>query len=160
MKRALLIVDYQFDFVDPKGKLYVKGAETKKAYILNLIKQFKNNNELIIATKDVHPIDHYSFKEWGEHCLKGTNGVDLYFDEVSVDKIIVKGTQKNAESYSGFYDELGNTNHLDEYLKNNNIIHLTIVGVALEVCVKATYEHAIELGYETVLDLNGCQGFN
>ncbi|PPE04551.1 glycerol-3-phosphate acyltransferase PlsY [Entomoplasma ellychniae] len=159
INKALIIVDYQYDFVDPNGKLYVKHAETKKEYILKLIKEFKDNSNLVIATKDNHPIDHYSFKQWGEHCLNGTKGCDLYIDENLMDKIIIKGTKKDAESYSAFYDEKGNSNFLDEFLKKNNIEELTIVGVALEVCVKATYEHALELGYKAFLDINGCQGF-
>lgn len=159
MNKALIIVDYQYDFVDPKGKLYVPTAETKKDYINTLIKKFKNNNDLVIATKDVHPIDHYSFAQWGPHCVVNTNGTELYFDASSVDKIIEKGTNKDTESYSAFYDEAGNSNKLDEYLKAHNINELIIVGVALEICVKATFEHAIELGYDTKIDLKGCAGF-
>ncbi|ATZ21575.1 isochorismatase family protein [Mesoplasma tabanidae] len=159
MNKALIIVDYQFDFVDPSGKLYVPTAETKKEYIESLITEYKTNNNLVVATKDVHPVDHYSFSEWGAHCITGTKGTNLYFNDLQVDKIIKKGTNKNTESYSAFFDEAGNSNNLDEYLKVNNITSLTIVGVALEVCVKATFDHAIELGYETIIDLKGCAGF-
>ncbi|AVN64398.1 MULTISPECIES: isochorismatase family protein [Mesoplasma] len=159
MNKALIIVDYQFDFVDPSGKLYVPTAETKKNYIEELIKEFYDNKDLIIATKDVHPIDHYSFKEWGPHCVVNTNGTNLYFDASKINKIVEKGKNKETESYSAFFDEKGNSNFLDEYLRENDIQELTIVGVALEVCVKATFEHAIELGYKTNLDLKGCAGF-
>ncbi|AAT75697.1 nicotinamidase/pyrazinamidase [Mesoplasma florum L1] len=159
MNKALIIVDYQYDFVDSNGKLYVHAAESKKTYIEYLIKIFNENNDLVVATKDMHPLDHYSFAQWGPHCVVGTKGTDLYFDSSSIDKIIEKGKNKKTESYSAFFDEKGNSNFLDEYLRENNIQELTIVGVALEVCVKATFEHAIELGYKTNLDLKGCAGF-
>ncbi|ATZ18025.1 isochorismatase family protein [Mesoplasma melaleucae] len=159
MNKALIIVDYQFDFVSPNGKLYVPTAETKKAYIESLIKTFKDNNDLVIATKYVHPIDHYSFAQWGPHCVVNTNGTELYFDASLFDKVIEKGTNKHTECYSAFYDEAGNSNNLDEYLKANHVNELVIVGVALKVCVKASFEHAIELGYHTIVDIKEYAGF-
>ena len=44
MKETLVIVDFQNDFCNPKGSLYVNGAEEAKA---NLIKYLESNKDNI-----------------------------------------------------------------------------------------------------------------
>ncbi|WP_027063456.1 isochorismatase family protein [Mesoplasma seiffertii] len=160
MKHALLIVDYQYDFVSPEGNLYVPGAETKLEHITGLISKFKQENNLVIASKDWHPADHYSFAEWGNHCEQNKQGASLMINETDVDHIILKGQNKNIESYSAFFDEKGNSNGLDELLKKLNVNELTIVGVATDICVANTVSSAIKAGYIVHLDLDGCAGFS
>ncbi|CBW54622.1 Pyrazinamidase/nicotinamidase [Mycoplasma mycoides subsp. capri LC str. 95010] len=157
--KALIIVDYQYDFCDPNGSLYVKNAYTLKPKIEKLAKELKSQGWTIIATKDFHPIDHCSFKIWNKHCVQNTKGSELYFDYSDVDLIIEKGVNKDIESYSGFFDDANNSNGLDEYLKLKNIDTLKIVGVATEICVKANYDDAIKLGYDVHVDLEYCKGF-
>lgn len=155
MKEALILVDYQNDFVNPQGSLYVQDAEKISLEIESLINEYKTNNHLIIATKDYHPIDHCSFQQWPKHCIIGTSGAELYhFKENIFDKIIIKGTNKNIESYSAFFDFKNNSNGLDEYLKSNHIKKITIIGVALDVCVSATLKDAIKLGYTGEIKLD------
>lgn len=60
-KKALIVVDYQNDFVDPKGALYVPGAEKLYEKIVALIDEFHQNGDLVTATKDFHPNNHCSF---------------------------------------------------------------------------------------------------
>ena len=60
-KQALIIVDYQNDFVEPEGSLYVEQGETLKDYLINLMADFKKNGDLVIATLDWHPENHSSF---------------------------------------------------------------------------------------------------
>ncbi len=158
MKKALIIVDYQFDFANPKGSLYVKDAETLKNYIEKLILEFKKNNDLVIATMDWHPENHNSFNNWPKHCIQNHPGAKLLIEEKNYDYIIKKGINPKYESYSGFYDDNGTSNGLDEYLKKHKITELTLVGVALDICVNATFNDAIKLGYKTIIDINGCKG--
>ncbi|WP_025734476.1 isochorismatase family protein [Williamsoniiplasma luminosum] len=162
MKReALLIVDYQYDFVDPKGSLYIPRAETLKPYLENLIQNFHNKHQLVVASMDFHPNNHLSFKIWPPHCVQGSFGSNLYLDNDAIsmiDKVIIKGVDQNCESYSAFFDDFKKSNGLDEYLKLNQITDLTIVGVALNICVKHTYDDAIKLGYKAQIDLNGSIG--
>ncbi|AHF57354.1 isochorismatase family protein [Spiroplasma eriocheiris] len=161
MKKALIVVDYQYDFVDPNGSLYVKDGEKLQKPLLALINEYKNNNDLVIATKDWHPAHHCSFEIWPPHCIQNTKGSELYnLAESSFDKIILKGTKLNADSYSGFFDDDHTSNGLDEYLKANDVTELCIVGVALDVCVSATLVDAIKLGYHGYVDLNLCVGID
>ncbi|WP_026389309.1 isochorismatase family protein [[Acholeplasma] multilocale] len=159
MKHALLIVDYQYDFVSPKGNLYVPGAEKLENYIKDLITLFKNEGNLVIASKDWHPSDHYSFEQWGNHCEQNKIGSTLFFDESLADHIILKGQNKDIESYSAFFDEKGNSNGLHELLSKLEVKELTIVGVATDICVANTVSSAVKLDYKVNLDLNGCAGF-
>ncbi len=160
--KALLIIDYQNDFVDSKnGSLYVKNAEKLLPNILNKINECKKNNYLIIASKDWHPRTHNSFKIWPSHCIQNEKGSFLYkLDEKIFDKIILKGQNIDRESYSAFFDETGTSNGLDEYLKQNNVNELIICGVALDICVSHSFVDAIKLGYKGYLDLNLCAYIN
>ncbi|PPE06029.1 isochorismatase family protein [Williamsoniiplasma lucivorax] len=157
-KTALLIIDYQYDFVNPKGSLYVLHAEKLKPYIQALMLKFHQENQLIIASMDDHPNDHASFQIWPKHCVQNSMGAKLYLDPTYlqlINKIIYKGQHTKYESYSAFFDEAGTSNGLDEYLKSKKITKLILVGVALDICVLQTYNHAIELGYLAEIDLKG-----
>ncbi|ATZ18450.1 pyrazinamidase/nicotinamidase [Williamsoniiplasma somnilux] len=158
MKEVLLIVDYQYDFANPKGTLYVQGADQIGSYIEQLIKKFQKENKLIVGSKDWHPIDHYSFAQWGPHCIQNSLGAELLYDAKILDKLIIKGENQNLESYSAFYDEQDNSNGLHEWLQKQNIEQIYLVGVATDVCVGNTLNDALKLGYKVKLDLNGCAG--
>ncbi|WP_425380224.1 isochorismatase family protein [Spiroplasma endosymbiont of Stenodema calcarata] len=153
-KKALIVVDYQNDFVNPQGALYVPGAENLHPQIITLIKTFQNNNDLVIATKDFHPDNHCSFTKWPPHCLANTSGSELYqLPESYFDKIILKGTEQDVDSYSAFFNDIQTSNGLHEFLQEQNVSHLVIIGVALDVCVSATLIDAIKLNYHGYLDL-------
>ncbi|WHQ36938.1 isochorismatase family protein [Spiroplasma sp. SV19] len=160
-QKALIVVDYQNDFVDPKGSLYVPDAEKLHPHILTLIKTFQNNKDLVIATKDFHPDNHCSFATWPPHCLANSSGSELYqLPESHFDKIILKGTQQDADSYSAFFSDNQTSNGLHEFLQEQNVTDLVIVGVALDVCVSATLTDAIKLNYHGYLDLTCTVGLN
>ncbi|QHX36539.1 isochorismatase family protein [Spiroplasma sp. BIUS-1] len=154
MKKALIVVDYQFDFADPKGKLYVSQGETIKQGILEKIEEYKLNQDYVIFSGDFHPSNHVSFAEWGEHCLVGTSGVEFYVDSSKADLIIKKGTELKYDSYSAFYvaQELNVDSGLDSWLKQREIKQLEICGLALDVCVQATYDDSIKKGYESFIN--------
>lgn len=77
-------VDTQIDFIEPTGKLYVKGAEKLKP-ILKKITHFATEKEIrVINTCDFHLINshelsiHPDFKTtFPEHCMAGTSGAEF-----------------------------------------------------------------------------------
>ncbi|WP_339021529.1 isochorismatase family protein [Spiroplasma endosymbiont of Atherix ibis] len=156
MKKALIVVDYQYDFADPKGKLYVPNGENIKKNIEKRIIEYKNNNNLVIFSGDFHPKNHISFSQWGEHCLVNSKGAEFYVDSSKVDLFIKKGTELNYDSYSAFYisQDLEVESNLDLWLKKNNILDLEICGLALDVCVQATYDDAIKKGYNAFINFD------
>ena len=82
--------------------------------------------ELVVATQDWHPADHRSFASqhpgksigdvieldglqqilWPDHCIENTLGAEFCegLDRTRIDEVIRKGTDHNADSYSGFFD--------------------------------------------------------
>ena len=153
---ALLIVDYQYDFVAKDGFLKIENAFKLKPYLEELIGYFQKNKAKIIAGQDFHPINHKSFNLWPVHCVQNTKGANLMIDTNNIDYIVHKGINPNFESYSAFFDEQKNSNKLDEYLKENNITHLYVVGIATSYCVKETIIDAMKLNYYVFFDPKGC----
>ena len=63
-KLSLLIVDPQNDFCDPRGSLYVKGAEEDMSRLSDLVRRLKDQWHRIHVTMDTHrlvDVDHPIF---------------------------------------------------------------------------------------------------
>lgn len=139
--KALLLVDLQNDFCK-NGALEVKYGDSVIPVANSLIKKFRENNNLIVATKDWHPNSHKSFAInsngkvgelgilnnlpqvwWPVHCVENTYGSEFHseLDSNNIDKTIFKGNNPEIDSYSGFFDngKLQKTN-LDNFLKEKN----------------------------------------
>lgn len=179
--KALLLIDLQNDFCKG-GALEVKEGDNVISVANSLLKKFKNEDTLVVATKDWHPITHKSFASnsngkigevgmlnglpqvwWPNHCVQNTFGSEFHpeLDSKLIDKTIFKGTDEEIDSYSGFFDngKLKKT-ELDTILKTNNIDTLYIMGLATDYCVKFSVLDALELGYKVYLIEDGCRGVN
>lgn len=144
-KRALIIVDYQCDFV--WGSLAVPGAEEIRDTIRDLT--FSGRYDIVAATQDWHPADHCSFVEqggpWPVHCVRSTVGASIaggLLQLVTPGWVFIKGDSRDVEEYSGAeardYEGRWLTNRLEE----EGVTEIDVVGLALDYCVKET---AIEL---------------
>jgi nicotinamidase/pyrazinamidase len=174
--KALIIVDIQNDFL-PGGALAVTDGD-KTISLANLLMPYF---DLVVATQDFHPADHGSFALhaadigkfinlngltqilWPVHCVQGSKGVDfpLELDTQHIDKIVPKGMDKSVDSYSGFFDNgRKKATGLDEYLKEQNVDELYVIGLATDYCVKFTALDALGLGYKTYLIEDACRGVN
>lgn len=80
MKKLLIVVDFQNDFVD--GSLGFDGASNLEPKIMNKIKEYKLSNNDVIFTMDTHDKNYLETFEGKNipvpHCIKGTNGWWLY----------------------------------------------------------------------------------
>ena len=174
--KALLLIDIQNDFL-PGGSLAVEKGHEVIAVANRLMSQF----DLIVATQDYHPADHLSFASqhpehqigqsidldglqqilWPDHCVDGTLGVQFSpeLDANEIHYVVRKGTDRNFDSYSGFFDNARRkATGLDEYLREQGVDELHLVGLATDYCVKFTAMDAIELGYRTILVSEGVRG--
>lgn len=156
---ALIVVDIQNDFVHPEGTLFVQGGPAAVPRANAEIDAAVEAGALVVYTQDWHPPDTPHFVErggtWPPHCVRDTWGAELHDDLRLVDdaEVIKKGTG-HEDGYSGFTvrDLERNTvvpTELDAILRRHGIERVTVVGVATDVCVKATALDAIELGYTT-----------
>lgn len=177
MKKALILVDIQNDFC-PNGALAVNDGDK----IIPIVNSIMNKFEYIIATQDWHPIDHISFASnnkknigelielngqsqvmWPNHCIQNTKGAEFVetLNTEKITKIFQKGTDKNVDSYSGFFDnDHKSETGLNDYLKSQEIHELYITGLATDYCVKYTVIDALNLGYKVNLVIDAVRGVN
>ncbi len=173
--KTLIIVDVQNDFC-PGGALAVKEGDQVIPVINEKQKQF----DLVVATQDWHPADHGSFAAthnkkvyeliklegldqilWPVHCVQNTLGAELHknLNRERIQKIIYKGTDKNIDSYSGFFDNgRRKATELEKYLREKGVKEVAIAGLATDYCVKFTALDAVKLGFKTTLILDACRG--
>lgn len=175
-RRALVLVDLQNDFVDG-GALAVRGGQEVVAIANRLMPYF----DLVVATQDWHPSDHQSFASqhpglsigdsfqlggltqtaWPDHCVQGSNGAEfvstLNLDRVQ--RVIRKGTDRGVDSYSGFFDNgHQRSTGLADYLREQQISQVFVMGLATDYCVRATVLDSLQEGFKTTLIVDGCRG--
>ncbi len=176
--KALIIVDVQNDFLS-RGALAVKDGDTIIPYINRLQKDY----DIVIATQDWHPASHKSFAAnhtnknigefinldgleqilWPTHCVQGSKGAELAeaLQQEKIDKIFVKGTNPEIDSYSGFFDNgKKQSTGLGDYLKSKGVSKISVVGLAADYCVKFTAMDAAELGFEVEVHKAGTRAVN
>lgn len=143
MKKALLIVDVQNDFC-PGGALAVKDGDKVVPVINGIIDKF----DLVLASKDWHPVDSVHFEKWPVHCVQNTYGADFHPDLQTdkIDRVLLKGTQNKDDGYSAF--EATNIS-LADFLRGEGVTDLYVCGLATDYCVKATALDACKLGFRT-----------
>lgn len=80
MKKLLLVIDYQKDFVD--GALGFSGAEVLDGPIAQKITAYRSSGDDVAFTLDTHGEDYLRTQEGRKlpipHCLRGTPGWELY----------------------------------------------------------------------------------
>lgn len=161
MKKALLIVDYQYDFVAEDGDLTV-GAKAVKIEdnILDKVKHYTENNTYFTfdlhTNKDWQDKVHPETKIFEPHCIEGTKGYNLYGKLKDVK--VPKSHYINKKAYCPNYQ------YIENLIENYNFIE--VCGVVTDICVFQTviglYTHAVNKGKHLKLkvDSNCCASFN
>jgi nicotinamidase/pyrazinamidase len=136
-------VDVQNDFC-PGGALAVKDGDKVVPVINGIIDKF----DLVLASKDWHPVDSVHFEKWPVHCVQNTYGADFHPDLQTdkIDRVLLKGTQNKDDGYSAF--EATNVS-LADFLREEGVTDLYVCGLATDYCVKATALDACKLGFRT-----------
>jgi nicotinamidase/pyrazinamidase len=159
-RTALIVVDVQNDFADPGGGLYVAGAETVIPAVNAEVAAARAADAQVVYTTDWHPADTPHFAKdggaWPVHCVKGTWGAQLHPD-LHVDGDIVRKGTGGEDGYSGFGvrdPETGEemTTGLAALLRARGVQRVVVVGIAGDVCVKATALGARRAGFDTVVE--------
>ena len=158
MTNALLIIDFQNDFV-PGGALPVPDGDLIVPRVRELLES--GGFDLVVATRDWHPVDHDSFAAqggpWPPHCVQGTEGAELHpsLDRAKVDVVINAGYEPELEGYSGFEET-----ELERVLRRRDVERLTVVGLATDYCVRATALDALDRGFDVTVDRDGIRGID
>jgi nicotinamidase/pyrazinamidase len=147
MKRLLVVVDYQKDFVD--GPLGFPGAERLLPRIDRLIEEFEKAGDDVVFTRDVHH-DNYLHTEEGRnlpvpHCLSGTEGAKFYGD-----------IEERALAHPVFEKETFPCLALADYLRKENYREIVLCGLDSSMCVlsNAIIAKAADADAHIVVDLS------
>jgi nicotinamidase/pyrazinamidase len=156
VSRALVIVDFQNDFC-PGGALAVPDGDAIAPRLNDLAGS--GDYDVVVATRDWHPPDHGSFASsggpWPVHCVAGTPGAELHYslDPTPIDAVIDKGQARDTEGYSGF-----EATDLARLLRERDVEHVTVVGLATDYCVKNTALDALREGFAVTVDSTATRG--
>lgn len=176
--KALLLVDIQNDFC-PGGALAVPAGDE----VIEVANRMQQHFDLVVATQDWHPPDHGSFAAnhegkqpgelielgglpqvlWPVHCVQNTPGAELCaaLDKGKIARVFQKGTDPSIDSYSGFYDNgYRKATGLGDYLREQGVLDVYILGLATDYCVKLTALDARKDGFSAFLIEDGCRGVN
>lgn len=126
MKKLLIVVDFQNDFID--GALGFATAPSLVDTIKNKINTYLNNNDDVIYTLDTHNDDYLNTIEGKylniPHCIKNTTGHNVNKDCDYLDKAI-KVFEKNT------FPSL----ELANYLKDKQYESVELCGLVSNICV-------------------------
>ncbi|KAI9680974.1 MAG: NAD(+) salvage pathway protein [Trizodia sp. TS-e1964] len=92
---------------------------------------------------------------WPAHCVQGTPGAELIpeLHRAQLDFVVDKGQDARVEMYSAFGDPFTSppvaTTELATLLREREVTHVFVVGLALDYCVKYTALHARREGWPT-----------
>lgn len=130
MKKILIVVDMQKDFID--GSL---GTKEAVSIVDNVVKEIEKGYDLIICTRDTHHEDYLSSNEGKHlpvvHCVKGSEGWQIdpkvmkAIEEMGNYQIIDKptfGSEKMVEI-------------LKEMDKEEKIEEIALLGLCTDICV-------------------------
>ena len=123
MKKALVVVDFQNDFID--GTLGFDKAKTLKGEILRLVSEFEGD---LIFTFDTHGKDYLNTKEGRNlpvpHCIRGENGWQMsaeFTPFLQRAKIFEKGSFGSLD--------------LATFLRGQNYAQVEFCGLVSHICV-------------------------
>lgn len=137
MKRLLIVVDYQNDFVD--GALGFEGAELLDERIARKIDEYREAGDTIAFTFDTHRKDYLETQEGRKlpipHCIEGTPGHELYGQvakrQQDYDRVFYKPTFGSAE----LFERLMSRQSIADSLATQPFASIELVGLVSSMCV-------------------------
>lgn len=160
--KALLNIDYTYDFVADDGKLTAgKPAQDLHNYIVTTTREFISNGDYTVFAIDAHQENdpyHPETKLFPPHNIIGTEGRNLYGELEDLyqnykDQGNVYYTDKTR--YSAF---LGTD--VEQRLRARGITEIHLVGVCTDICIMHTAVDAYNKGFDIVIHRDGVASFN
>ncbi len=123
--KAVIVVDLVNDFVIGRfgSEAAVSVAERTAEFL-----RWLSGRIPVIFTMDTHIMNDPEFRVWGEHCLAGTDGCELYGSLKHID-----GYRVRKRHFDSFYDS-----DLDGLLRAHNVGEIYVLGISTDICVLHT----------------------
>jgi len=141
------VIDMQHDFLDEDAPILCPGGQAIVASIAQLLAVARALTMPVIYTQECHRASLVDFGrelDYGEtlHCVEGTPGVRIIpqLQPREGDYVLVK------RRYSAFF-----ATDLDLLLRGMGVDTVALVGVATDVCVRATAQDAMQLDYHVLV---------
>jgi nicotinamidase/pyrazinamidase len=140
-RSALLVVDVQKDFC-PGGALAVPAGDRVVPALNRHIAEADARGWPVYASRDWHPPVTRHFKphggEWPPHCVQNTEGAGFHRDLRLPDSAIIvsKGQAADSHGYSALEGYTPDGKTLLDELRERQIDHLYVGGLATDYCVK------------------------
>lgn len=154
IKKALIVVDYQKDFVD--GTLGFSKAGKLHDVICDKIKDYRSKGFDIMFTMDTHSENYLNTLEGRflpvKHCIDGTSGHSFFGDVGSY------CVEENMCFRKGGFASL----ELFAYLKEKDYKYIELVGLVTDICVlsSAVMARAYLPDSRVVVDASGVASFD
>lgn len=150
MTKALISIDYTYDFVADDGKLTAgKPAQAIEEAIAKKTQEAYDAGDYIFFAIDGHDEGdkfHPETKLFPPHNIKGTGGRDLYGQLADVYEAIKDDSRvfwMDKRHYSAFAGT-----DLDIRLRERRVTTVVLTGVLTDICVLHTAVDAYNLGYD------------
>lgn len=122
MKKLLVLIDFQNDFID--GSLGTKEAQDIVPKVIEKLATYVRNERL--ATQDTHFEDYLTSQEGQNlpviHCQNGTQGWEIRKEaQVGFQRVFKKNIFGSVE--------------LAEYIRNENVDQVELIGICTDICV-------------------------
>jgi nicotinamidase-related amidase len=161
-KKALINIDYTYDFVADGGSLTCgKPGQDIEKELVSITKEFIKQGEYTVFAIDLHEEGdslHPESNLFPPHNISGTMGRDLYGalkEEYETNK-----NQKNVHYIDKTrYSAFAGTD-LDIRLRERHITDVYLVGVCTDICILHTAIDAYNLGYKIFVYEHAVASFN
>ena len=137
MKRLLIVVDYQNDFVD--GALGFPGAELLDERIAQKIDEYREAGDFICFTYDTHHGNYLQTQEGQKlpipHCIEGTEGYELYGEVATKLRDSDSVFRKPTFGSTGLFERLAERQNVATEVGSAPFESIELVGLVSNMCV-------------------------
>jgi len=150
--KALLVIDMLFDFIDPRGALYIGSvAEELLAEVKSRLEKYRSEGGLVIFVCDRHLEDDSEFEMFPPHSMEGTGGEEVVAElsPQPSEQVIAK------RRFSAFFGT-----DLDLSLREKGVTDIELVGCVTNICILYTAADARALTYKVTVPQNAVASFD
>lgn len=161
-KRALINVDYTYDFVAPDGKLTCgEPGQAIEEDIVAITESFLKNGDFVAFGIDAHEENdplHPESALFPPHNIVGTKGMDLYgslkdlYDSYKDEAHVFYFEKTRYSAFAG--------TNLELKLRERNIEEVHLVGVCTDICILHTAIDAFNKGFKIIVHEKAVASFN